>query len=125
MATLAQVERLVGPPPAAPQASGDAALVFTRSAEPKGPMSVFGYNYFSDKYGSRESSIRLLQHEGARGSGADYAYEVLNLADGMRTAQRIRDDVSAIYGPVPLDVVVEYLRAAANIGVLTAGSARR
>jgi hypothetical protein len=42
----------------------------------------------------------------------------LNLVDGRRTLQQIRDDVSAIYGPVPLDVVLEYLRALESINVI-------
>jgi len=45
------------------------------------------------------------------GGGEEYAYEVLNFADGKRNAQSIRDAVSAEYGPVPLEMVVEYLRA--------------
>jgi hypothetical protein len=43
---------------------------------------------------------------------------VLDLVDGRRTAQQIRDAVSAIYGPVPLEWVVEYLRALAEIEVV-------
>ena len=49
-----------------------------------------------------------------------YAYEVLNFVDGRRTAQDIRAAVSAIYGPIPLDVVVEYLRALEAIRVVEA-----
>jgi hypothetical protein len=43
---------------------------------------------------------------------------VLNLADGGRNVQQIRDDVSAIYGPVPFDLVLEYLRALEEIKVV-------
>lgn len=39
--------------------------------------------------------------------------------DGRRTALEIRDAVSAIYGPIPLDALVEYLRALETIGVLS------
>ena len=107
----------VSPPAAAP--SGDAALVFRRNPEVKGPMSVFGYDYFEDHYGGeRARGIRLLRHRGLWGAGDDYTYEVLNFVDGVRNAQQIRDAVSAIYGPVPLDVVVEYLRALESIGVI-------
>jgi hypothetical protein len=42
--------------------------------------------------------------------------------DGRRTAREIRDALSAIYGPVPLEHVVEYLRALQTIGVLKAGA---
>jgi hypothetical protein len=53
----------------------------------------------------------------ARG-GEEYAYEVLNFADGKRNTQEIRDAVSAECGPVPLEMVVEYLRALEKIGVV-------
>ena len=82
-------------------------------------MSAFGYDYFSDHYGAeRESALRLMQFQGLRGSGGEYAYEVLNLVNGRRTAQEIRDFVSATYGPVPLELVVEYLRALESIKVI-------
>lgn len=82
-------------------------------------MGAFGYDYFTDKYGpDRAARLELLRHTGLRGSGGEYAYEVLNLADGRRTVQQIRDMVSAIYGPVPVEHVVEYLRALASIGVV-------
>lgn len=104
--------------PTAPSA-GDGALVFARNPAVKGPMSVFAYDYFTDHYGpERAGNLRLLQYQGLRAAGDDYAYEVLNLADGRRTAQRIRDAASAIYGPVPLELIVEYLRALDSIGVL-------
>jgi hypothetical protein len=94
-------------------------LIFRRNAKLKGPMSAFGYDYFTDHFGAeRESSIRLLQFQGLRGSGGEYSYEVLNLANGRRTAQDIRDFVSATYGPIPLELVVEYLRALESIQVV-------
>ena len=98
---------------------GDASRVFRRNPEVKGPMSVFSYDYFTDHYGEeRARQLRLLRYQGLWGGGGDYAYEVLNLVDGTRTAQHIRDAISAIYGPIPLDVVVEYLRALESIGIL-------
>ncbi|MGI8995257.1 MAG: hypothetical protein ACR2GW_01140, partial [Pyrinomonadaceae bacterium] len=99
----------------------DGRLVFRRNPELKGTMSAFGYDYFTDRYGAeRERQLRLLQFQGLRGSGGEYAYEALNLADGRRTAQEIRDIVSAVYGPVPLELVVEYLRALESIRVIQA-----
>ena len=109
---------LTGPEP---PATGDGALRFERNPEPKGPMSTFGYDYFVDHYGAdRARSIKLLSYEGLRGSGGEYAYEVLNFVDGKRNAQQIRDAVSAEYGPVPLAMVVEFLRALEVAGVLHA-----
>jgi hypothetical protein len=82
-------------------------------------MTIFGYDYFSDHYGvERERKLRLSQYQGLRGGAGEYAYEVLNLVNGRRTAQEIRDAVSATYGPIPLDAVVEYLRALESIGVI-------
>jgi len=121
MAFLASLETLIGE--VKPQATeqGDGRLVFRRNPTVKGPMSAFGYDYFTEHYGAeREGAVRLLQYQGLRGSGGEYAYEVLNLLDGRRTAQEVRDAVSATYGPIPLDVVVEYLRALESIRVIEA-----
>lgn len=100
-------------------ATGEGKLLFQRIEVPKGPLSVFGYDYFDDKFGMENArKVRLLNYRGLWGSGSDYAYEVLNFVDGKRTAQEIRDAVSAEFGPVPLELVVEYLRALEKIGVV-------
>lgn len=97
----------------------DYRTVFRRNPEIKGTMGAFGYDYFTDKYGEEKAaSVRLLRFQTPGGSGSEYAYEVLNLADGKRTVQEIRDAVSAIYGPAPVDVVLEYLRALETIKVV-------
>jgi hypothetical protein len=93
--------------------------IFKRKGAIKGTMTAFGYNYFTDKYGEERSrSIRLLRYQGLWGSGGEYAYEVLNFADGKRNVQQIRDAVSAIYGPVPVELVLEYLNALESINVV-------
>jgi len=92
---------------------------FRRSVEPKGPLAVFGYDYFAEHAkAAGVTTPKLLSYEGLWGSGEEYAYEVLNFADGKRNAQEIRDAVSAEYGPVPLELVVEYLKALEKIGVV-------
>lgn len=112
-------QTLGGAGPAKSRGTGDGALVFRRKATLKGPMSVFGYDYFTDHYGpDADRAVRLLSFEGGRGGGGDYAYEALNFADGTRTAQEIRDAVSAEYGPIPLELVVEFLRALEKAGVV-------
>jgi hypothetical protein len=106
-------------PPAKP-AQGDGLLVFKRNSEPKGPLAVFGYDYFTEH--AKAAGIptpKLLNYQGLWGGGEEYAYETLNFADGKRNAQQIRDAVSAEYGPVPLEMVEEYLRALEKIGVVT------
>ena len=93
---------------------------FVRSPSPKGPMAVFGYDYFAAEWAKRGHTTRpgLLEYEGLWGGGEEYAYEVLNFADGKRNAQEIRDAVAAEYGPVPVELVVEYLKALEEIGVV-------
>ena len=99
--------------------TGEGLLIFSRAVEPKGPMSVFGYDYFTDRYGAdRARALKVFAYEGLRGGGDDYAYEILNFVDGKRNAQEIRDAVSAEYGPIPFAYVVEYLRALESIGIL-------
>jgi aminopeptidase YwaD len=110
---------LLGEASPAAEPAGDGRLVFRRNPEIPGPMTAFGYDYLPDHLGAeRTAALRLLGVRGLRGSGSEYAYEVLNLVDGARPAQEIRDMVSAIYGPVPLAYVVEYLRALEEIAVL-------
>jgi len=101
-------------------ASGEGLLKFARNSSLKGPMEVFGSNYFEDARAKLGLSTKpkLLDCVGLWGAGDEYAYEVLNFADGQRNAQQIRDAVSAEYGPVPLEMVVEYLKALEAVGVV-------
>jgi aminopeptidase YwaD len=101
--------------------SGEGLLKFRRKVEPKGPLAVFGFDYFAEH--AKAAGVptpKLLSYEGLWGAGEEYAYEVLNFADGKRNAQEIRDAVSAEYGPVPLETVVEYLKALGKIGLVEA-----
>ncbi len=93
---------------------------FRRNANPKGPLAVFGYDYFEVQWTKRGHATKpkLLEYEGLWGGGEEYAYEVLNFADSKRNAQEICDAVSAEYGPVPLPLVEEYLNALEEIGVV-------
>lgn len=94
-------------------------IVYSRARSPKGPMSGFGYDYFDD-HATRAGIDRpkLLDWEGTWGDGSEYAYEALNLVDGTRSVGAIRDDLAAIFGPVPIELVGEYLAALERIGVL-------
>jgi aminopeptidase YwaD len=94
-------------------------VVLKRRTSPKGPLAVFGYDYFAEHgKAAGVATAKLLSHEGLWGGGEAYAYEVLNFANGKRNAQEIRDAVSAEYGPVPLELVLEYLQALEKIGVV-------
>ncbi len=115
----AQLETLVGKPATIAPAQGEGRLVFQRTEKFKGPLSTFGYDYFTDHLGNDAANgVRLLQYRGARGSGGEYAYEALNFVNGKRNAQEIRDALAAIYGAVPVELVVEYLRALEKIEVV-------
>ena len=97
-------------------------IVYRRSPETKGPMGGFGYDYFQDHTEQKGiAAPALLKREGLWGGGAEYAYEALNLVDGKRTVGQIRDALAAIYGPVPLPEVTEYLEDLEKIGILIAG----
>ncbi len=102
------------------KASGDSALPFRRNPAVRGPISVFGYDYLRDKIGDeRYSRLQLLQYQGLRGAGGDYAYEVLNWTYwGMRVID-IRNFVSATYRPIPVGYVLEFLKAAQDAGIVT------
>ena len=100
-------------------AQGEGLLIFARNPHPRGPLAVFGYDYFEDHAkAAAVSTPKLLSYQGLWGAGEEYGYETLNFADGKRNAQQIRDAVSAEYGPIPLELVVEYLKALAAIGVV-------
>jgi aminopeptidase YwaD len=97
----------------------DSEVRFKRRSDPKGPLAVFGYDYFADH--AKAAGIatpKLLSYEGPWGGGEEYAYEVLNFADGKRDVQEVRDAVSAEYGPVPIELVLEYLQDLEKIGLL-------
>jgi len=116
----AGLRKLVGEATAAPTRSqGEEAVVYRRAAAPKGPMSGFGYSYLADKLAEKKiATPALLSVQGFWGGGEEYGYETLNLVDGRRTVRQIHDDVAAIYGPVPIGAVSEYLGALEKIGLL-------
>jgi len=98
---------------------GDYGRFWQRKAQPKGPLGVFGYDYFVEHTKTAGvATPKLLSYEGLWGGGEEYAYEVLNFANGKRNTQEIRDAVSAEYGPVPVEMVLEYLQALEKIGVV-------
>ncbi|MFZ0821442.1 MAG: M28 family peptidase [Candidatus Acidiferrales bacterium] len=94
-------------------------IVFGRSTYPKGPMIVFGYDYLADHLAARNlPRPKLLDYQGMWGSGEQYAYEALNFVDGKRDSNQIEHELSAEYGPVPSELVLEYLKSLESIGVL-------
>ena len=109
-------------PPAAapgPAGEGDGLLMFRRVANPRGPLSVFGYDYFEDH--AKQAGLtrpKMLDFDGPRVGGGYYAYEARNFADGQHNAQQIANELSAEFGAVPVAMVIEYLKALETIGVV-------
>jgi hypothetical protein len=83
---------------------------------------VFGYDYFEDHAKAAGVNTPKLLSYGEDGKLGEeepgYAYEALNLADGKHSARQITEALSAEYGAVPLDVVVEYLQALKSVGLV-------
>jgi hypothetical protein len=50
--------------------------------------------------------------------GASFAYEALNLVDGRRNVQQIRDYLAATSGPVPVEEVAQFLATLERLKLL-------
>ena len=102
------------------KARADGTPVFRRRAQPRGPFSMFGYDYFEvHAKAAGVATPKLLSYSGEwGGQEPGYAYEALNFADGRHSARQITDELSAEYGPIPTELVIEYLQALKSIGVV-------
>jgi hypothetical protein len=89
-----------------------------------GPLTYQNDDVLLDRLGSdRVRKITLLNANSSRllnaqDRGAIYAYEILNFVDGKRTVAEIRDAVAAELGPIPLELVNDYLMACAEAKVI-------
>ncbi len=88
--------------------------VYQRNPDIKGPMHAFDYSFIEDKLGVEASSQLVLQ-------GA-LAYEALNLVDGRRSVDEIREWLVAEFAPevypISLGDVQAYLSALEHIDVI-------
>jgi hypothetical protein len=92
---------------------GEDRRVPIRSKDIKGPLDPAN-DWVAEKAGAAGRQIALLK---IRNSG-DVAYEIVNFIDGQRSISDIRDAVSAEFGSVPLNAVVEYLELLARTGAV-------
>lgn len=93
-----------------PRSVAQKAGAYRRNPAIKGTMSAFGYDYFTAHY-AKHKEIKL---------DGELQYEALNLADGARSVEEIRDALAAIDGvPVKVEDVRQYLEALREIGVVT------
>ena len=64
-------------------ATGGFAAAYRRKENLKGPVAVFGSDYVNDRTANAGvTPPKILNYEGLWGGGEEYAYEVLNFADG-------------------------------------------
>jgi aminopeptidase YwaD len=113
-----------GTAPTAPWASAsDAKRVPIRVGE-FGPLTYQNDNVLLARLGKeRYAKIKLINSEATqllnvRDQSELYAYEIVNFINGKRTVGEIRDAVSAEYGPLPVNLVADYLGACAEAGVI-------
>ena len=89
-----------------------------------GPLTFQNDDVLRDRLGiERMHSIKLMNADSSRlfkvqDRGALYAYEILNFVDGKRTVAQIRDAVSGELGPIPMEVVADYLNACEEAKVI-------
>ena len=113
-----------GTAPTAPWANAsDAKRVPIRVGE-FGPLTYQNDNVLLARLGKdRYAKIKLINSEATqllnvRDQSELYAYEIVNFVNGKRTVGEIRDAVSAEYGPLPVNLVADYLDACAEAGVI-------
>jgi len=92
----------------------DYARIPTRRV--RGPMNVYYYDYVAER--ASGDDLKVLERINTRQNADIVLYEILNLVDGKRSIQTIRDYIAAAYGLVPIEDVADYLRLLEKIGVV-------
>ena len=87
-----------------------------------GPMDGFGYSWFDDHLARQRLTRPRLLDRTPQWPGASFGYEALNLVDGQRDVEAIRDVLAATVGDAPAEEVAEYLATLERLGVLEAAS---
>jgi aminopeptidase YwaD len=113
-----------GTVPTAPWASASEAKRLPIRIGEFGPLTYQNDNVLLARLGKeRYAKIKLINTEATqllnvRDQSELYAYEIVNFVNGKRTVSEIRDAVSAEYGPVPVNLVADYLDACAEAEVI-------
>jgi aminopeptidase YwaD len=102
------------PPTTAPAGQ----IVYRRDRQIKGPMDGFGYSWFDDQLKKAGLQRPALLAREPVWEGPSFGYEALNLVDGRRDVQQIRDALAATVGPAPLEEVAGYLATLERLGVV-------
>ena len=113
-----------GSEPKAPWSGEPAARKIPVRVGDFGPLTYQNDNVLQARLtAERLARIKLLNSDATallnvRDLSELYAYEIVNFVDGKRTLGEIRDAVSAEYGPLPIDLVNDYLEACREAGVM-------
>jgi aminopeptidase YwaD len=89
-----------------------------------GPLTYQNDNVLLARLGKeRYAKIKLINSDATqllnvRDQSELYAYEIVNFVNGKSTVGEIRDAVSAEYGPLPVNLVSDYLDACVAAGVM-------
>jgi hypothetical protein len=107
-----------GQPGPRERGAGKFAIVYRRSPQPRGPMDGFGYSWLDDHLKQAGLKKPALLAREASEDGPSFGYETLNLVDGRRSVQEIRDALAATVAPAPVEEVADYLATLEKLGVL-------
>jgi aminopeptidase YwaD len=99
----------------APAAGGD-GRVPVRNPDVRGPLGVYYYDHLVEVLGPDADVETALSR---RDGGEVLTWEALNLVDGRRSVQEIRDVLTGRYTPVPVAELTEYLDLLARAHVIT------
>jgi aminopeptidase YwaD len=102
-------------PSLAAMAGGDGRVPM-RNSDVRGPLGVYYYDHLAEVLGpDAEMETALTRRDG----GEVLTWEALNLVDGRRSVQEIRDVLTGRYAPVPVAEVAEYLDLLARARVVS------
>jgi hypothetical protein len=81
-----------------------------------GPMNVYYYDYIADR--AEPADLGIVKKISSMPHGDVLLYEILNLVDGKRTIEDIKDYLVAAYSDVPIDYVTDYMKLLNKVGVV-------
>ena len=99
-------------------ANPEGGPVYRRNETLKGPMDGFGYSWFDDHLEKAKLERPALLARAPQFDGPSFGYEALNLVDGRRNVQQIRDELALSVGPAPVEDVAAYLAVLERLGVV-------
>ena len=99
----------------APAGGGD-GRVPVRNPDIRGPLGVYYYDHLTEVLGPDAGVETALSR---RDGGDVLTWEALNLVDGRRSVQEIRDVLTGRYAPVPVAEVTDYLDLLARAHVIS------